>query len=166
MSPDRNPKRPLKKKQPLGNGEIERRTRPSSDDPHEIVFFQRHKDDDPNEATPSQHFLNKVCPEKVRRTMRAVVIDVAKAPPKRYAGGGYWEAMHGTMSGWYEVRVDGPQRTHYRLFCLLDYDHPNEPKPLLVAVTGMRKLFKTTFSESDYAKVRALGVEYKSRRTK
>ncbi len=28
---------------------------------------------------------------------------------------GYWEAMKGDMSGWFEVRVDGPRRHHYRL---------------------------------------------------
>lgn len=26
--------------------------------------------------------------------MRAVLTEVAAAPPKRFAGGGYWEAMH------------------------------------------------------------------------
>lgn len=118
MTPDRNPKRPLKKRTVVVTGEIEKITRPSSNDPHEIVFFQRHIDDDYDESTPGQEFLNNICPEKVRRTFRAVLIEVAKAPPKRFAGGGYWEAMHGDMSGWFEVRVDGPKRTHYRLFCL------------------------------------------------
>ena len=46
MTPDRNPKRPLKKRSVVGIGEIEKSTRPSSNDPHEIVFFQRHIDDD------------------------------------------------------------------------------------------------------------------------
>ena len=164
MAPDRNPKRTPKKKTLINKGETEKRTRPSSDDQHEIVFFQRHFLDDIKEATPGQDFLNDVCPLGIRTTIRAVLIAVAKAPPKRFAGGGYWEAMHGDMSGWYEVRVNGPKRRHYRLFCLLDYDHPNEPKPLLVVVTGMSKLFKTKFSDADYAKVRKLGSEYKSRR--
>ncbi len=31
--------------------------------------------------------------------MRAVLVDVGAAPPKRYAGGGYWEAMKGDMTG-------------------------------------------------------------------
>lgn len=164
MAPDRNPKRTMKKKLSTHRGEIEKRIRPSSDDQHEIVFFQRHILDDINEPTPGQDFLNEICPEGVRRTFRAVLIAVAKAPPKRFAGGGYWEAMHGEMSGWYEVRVNGPKRRHYRLFCLLDYDHPHEPKPLLVVVTGLSKLFKTQFNDADYAKVRKLGREYKSRR--
>jgi hypothetical protein len=52
--------------------------------------------------------------------MQSILTHVAAAPPKRFSGGGYWEAMHGEMTGWFEVRVDGPQRRHYRLFCLLD----------------------------------------------
>ena len=39
--------------------------------------------------------------------MRAALAAVASAPPKRFAGGGYWEAMGGAMTGWFEVRVDG-----------------------------------------------------------
>ena len=30
--------------------------------------------------------------------MIAVVTQVAAAPPKRFAGGGYWEAMKGDMT--------------------------------------------------------------------
>jgi hypothetical protein len=32
--------------------------------------------------------------------MRAALVAVAAAPPKRFAGGGYWEAMKGDMTGW------------------------------------------------------------------
>jgi len=34
------------------------------------------------------------------------------------------------MKGWFEVRVDGPQRRHYRLFCRLDYDAKDQSKQL------------------------------------
>jgi hypothetical protein len=95
--------------------------------------------------------------------MRAVLVAVAGAPPKRFSGGGYWEAMKGTMTGWFEVRVDGPQRHHYRLFCRLDYEAKNSEKPLLVVITGLDKPFRTEFSEGDYAAVRRLGDEYFSR---
>jgi hypothetical protein len=79
--------------------------------------------------------------------MRAVLAQVAAAPPKRFAGGGYWEAMKGDMTGWFEVRVDGPRRHHYRLFCRLDYDAANRRKPLLVVICGLDKPFRTgTFS--------------------
>ena len=138
------------------------RVTPSSDDPHDIVFFQRHRADDPAEACPGRDFLN-ACPTKVRATMRAVLVAVAAAPPKRFAGGGYWEAMKGGMSGWFEVRVDGPRRHHYRLFCRLDYDAIDHDKPLLVVVAGLDMPFRTTLSDADYARVRALGNEYLAR---
>jgi hypothetical protein len=92
--------------------------------------------------------------------MRAVLAQVAAAPPKRFAGGGYWEAMKGDMTGWFEVRVDGPRRHHYRLFCRLDYDAKDRPKPLLVVICGLDKPFRTELSDADYRQVRALGEEY------
>jgi hypothetical protein len=95
--------------------------------------------------------------------MRAVLIAVAAAPPKRFSGGGYWEAMKGEMKGWFEVRVDGPKRHHYRLFCRLDYDAEGRDKPLLVVVSGLDKPFRTTLKDADYASVRALGAEYLAR---
>ena len=95
--------------------------------------------------------------------MRAVLVAVATAPPKKFSGGGYWEAMKGEMSGWFEVRADGPKRHHYRLFCLLDYDAKGHDKPLLVVIDGRDKPFRTVLSDDDYAAVRALGEEYKAR---
>ena len=67
------------------------------------------------------------------------------------------------MRGWFEVRVDGPRRHHYRLFCLLDYAAHGQHKPLLVVVDGRDKPFRTTLAESDYVSVRELGEEYFSR---
>lgn len=112
---------------------------PSPDDPHDIVYFKRHA------------------------KANAVLIAVATAPPKRFAGGGYWEAKKGDMSGWFEVRIDGPKRRHYRLFCLLDYEAKGQEKPLLVVVDGRDKPFRTTLSDADYAAVRSMGQEYLSR---
>jgi hypothetical protein len=133
---------------------------PSSDDPHAIVFFKRHADDDPGQAAPGHEFLS-ACPPKVEATMYAVLAAVAAAPPKRFAGGGLWEAMHGDMAGWFEVRVDGARpRIHHRLFCRMDYEAVDADKPLLVVVTGLSKAIRTVFSDSDYSKVRALGDEY------
>jgi len=94
---------------------------------------------------------------------------VAAAPPHRFAGGGYWEAMHGDMTGWFEVRADGPKpgggkgRHHYRLYCLLDYEAQGAGKPLLVVVTGLAKPFRTVIDAQEYAKVRQLGREYLAR---
>ncbi|TXS46987.1 hypothetical protein EAO77_32280 [Streptomyces sp. t39] len=139
------------------------RTRPSSDDEHQIVYFKRHPDDDPLQTAPGRVFLNDVCPASVRAKMRAVLAAVAAAPPKRFAGGGYWEAMKEDMAGWFEVRVDGPSRHHYRLFCLLDYEAEGREKPLLVVVAGLDKPFRTVLSDGDYESVRQLGAEYRSR---
>lgn len=91
------------------------------------------------------------------------MVQVAAAPPKRFSGGGYWEAMKGSMAGWYEVRVDGPKRHHYRLFCRLDYEAEKRDKPVLVVITGLDKAFRTILSERDYASVRELGAEYLAR---
>jgi hypothetical protein len=118
------------------------RSGPSSDDPHEIVYFKRHKSDDHAESIPGRDFIEG-CPTKVRATMRAVLIAVASAPPKRFSGGGYWEAMKGDMKGWFEVRVNGPQRRHYRLFCRLDYEAKGQSKPLLAIIDGRDKAFRT-----------------------
>ncbi|WP_297550870.1 hypothetical protein [Amycolatopsis sp.] len=139
------------------------RTGPSSNDAHEIVYFKRHPMDDPTETKPARDFLRNVCPGTVRVKMQAVLAAVAAAPPKRFAGGGRWEAMHGIMTGWFEVRCDGPGRHHYRLFCLLDYDAHGVDKPLLVVVDGRDKPFRTELKDSDYAAVRALGGEYRLR---
>jgi len=96
------------------------------------------------------------------------VIAVAKAPPHKFAGGGKWEAMSGAMSGIYEVRVDGPpNRTHYRLFCVLDtkaLDSDGEHRdPLLVILDGASKPFKTEMPDKVYSAVRDLRTEYLSR---
>lgn len=71
--------------------------------------------------------------------------------------------MKGDMTGWFEVRVDGPKRHHYRLYCRLDYEAQRRPKPLLVVITGLDKPFRTELSRADYARVRRLGEEYLSR---
>lgn len=67
------------------------------------------------------------------------------------------------MSGWFELRADGPRRHHYRLFCLLDYEAKAHEKPLLVVIDGRDKPFRTVLSEKDYADVWALGEEYRKR---
>ena len=159
MSPDPRDRRKRRKPQPKVSAV---RTGPSPDDPHEIAYFKRHRDDDKNRGEPGRDALNSY-PPKVRATMRAALVAVAAAPPKRFAGGGYWEAMKGAMTGWFELRVDGPGRHHYRLFCLLDYDAEGVEKPLLVFIDGRDKPFRTALSDADYSEVRRLGVEYRKR---
>jgi hypothetical protein len=138
------------------------RTGPSIDDAHEIRYFRRHADDDPSQATPARDYL-RTCDPNVRAKFAAALAAVAAAPPHKFAGGGYWEAMHGEMTGWYEVRVSGRHRVHHRLFCLIDLAAQGAVKPWLVVVTGMSKPFRTTFSQADYLAVRLLGGEYLTR---
>lgn len=135
----------------------------SPDDPWVVRYFQRHPDDDPQETKPGQEFL-RLCSPKVRAHFFDVLIAVAKAPPHRFAGGGKWEAMHGNMTGYHEVRVTGPGRHQYRLFCLLEAEPPGpDPRPVLIVLTGLDKPFRTVFSADDYAAVKALGAEYLGR---
>jgi len=129
-----------------------------------VHFFQRHQNDDPARSVPARDFLLK-CPEKVRAMMLAVVKAVADAPPPMFSGGGKWEAMHSDMRGYYEIRVDGPNRRHYRLFCVLERDGAGVGLggPSIVLVTGKDKPFRTVLSAAEYRSVRRLGDEYQAR---
>ena len=63
----------------------------------------------PNPADSPVAFLDD-CPVNVEATMTAVLDAVAAAPPPKFSGGGYWEAMHGKMTGFFEVRKQGKHR--------------------------------------------------------
>jgi hypothetical protein len=67
-------------------------------------------------TVPADVFLDS-CPDRVEATILAALEAVREAPPPQFSGGGKWEAMHGTMGGYYEIRVTGPGRAQYRLFC-------------------------------------------------
>jgi hypothetical protein len=79
-----------------------------------------------------------------------------------------WEAMHGTMSGYYEIRTTGaPNRTHYRLFCLLDNGSAQQlsargfDRPQIAVIAGMSKRNATLFTDREYKKhVRTRGDRY------
>jgi hypothetical protein len=65
------------------------------------------------------------------------------------------------------VRVTGPGRTHYRLFCRLDNGTAQElaargfERPQIAVIHGMYKRHRTEFSDRDYRKrVRDLGDDY------
>jgi len=66
------------------------------------------------------------------------------------------------MKGFYEARTDGESREHFRLFCVLEREGASVGLggPSLVVLTGMRKSFRTTFTDRDYRHVRALWLEY------
>lgn len=76
--------------------------------------------------------------------------------------------MHGNMTGYFEVRAQGPQREQFRLFCVLENGTDEElrrrglKRPAIAAITGMRKAWMTTFSDGDYKKVRKTGDVHKS----
>lgn len=126
-----------------------------------VVYYK-----DPDGNVPAADFLDS-CPTKVEATILAVLEAVRAAPPPRFSGGGKWEAMHGAMGGYYEIRVMGPGRRHYRLFCRLDNGTPAElaqrgfDEPQIAVISGMSKANLTEFSEREYRKrVRTLGDDY------
>lgn len=136
----------------------------ASTKPWRVHFFERHGSDHSGRAVPARDFLDR-CLTAVAAKLIAVVKAVADAPPPMFSGGGKWEAMHGALGGFYEVRVDGPKRRHYRLFCLLERDGAQFGLggPSLVLITGRDKAFQTVLSAADYAEVRALGSEFSAR---
>jgi hypothetical protein len=117
-------------------------------------------------SVPGLDFL-KSCPINVRAKLVAVLEAVRAAPPPAFSGGGKWEAMHGAMGGYYEIRVTGPGRQHYRLFCMLDNGSHEElaergfDAPQIVVINGMVKRNASLFTDGEYAKhVRRLGDRY------
>lgn len=120
-------------------------------------------------TVPAAAFLDG-CPAKIDATFNAVLEAVRAAPPPAFSGGGKWEVMHGSMAGYYEIRLTGPGRRHYRLFCLLDNGTEDElrergfDRPQIVVLNGMVKPNATLFTDRDYDKhVRKLGDDYRSR---
>jgi hypothetical protein len=75
--------------------------------------------------------------------------------------------MHGAMGGWYEIRLTGPGREQFRLFCLLENGTGDElarrglQRPAIAVITGMRKPWRTTFSDRDYQLVLNLGRDHR-----
>jgi hypothetical protein len=128
--------------------------------PWAIVYYQA-----PDGTVPALEFLDD-CPGTIDAQFAAVLDAVAAAPPPRFSGGGKWEAMHGMMGGWYEIRLTGPGREQLRLFCLLENGASDElakrglPRPAIAVITGMRKPWRTVFSERDYQHVKELGREH------
>jgi Txe/YoeB family toxin of Txe-Axe toxin-antitoxin module len=129
--------------------------------PWGIVYFQAR-----DGSVRAEAFLD-ACPLKIEATILAVLEAVRQAPPQQFSGGGKWEAMHGTMAGYYEIRVTGPARAQHRLFCRLENGTSGElaargfQEPQIAVITGMFKPFRTVFSDREYkTNVRALGDDY------
>lgn len=95
---------------------------------------------------PARAFLDAL-EEKAAQQILAVVLAVRDAPPPAFRGGGKWEAMHGDMAGFYEIRVRQGQLLH-RLFCLLDR---STAVPTLLLVSGGTKPNHTAMDPGVYA---------------
>lgn len=129
-------------------------------EPWDVLYYRTADGEIPVDA-----FLD-ACPVKVRARLMAVLDDVAAAPPPSYSGGGRWEVMRDAMAGFYEVRIKGPGRELFRLYCILENgakDHLTArglPRPAVVATAGLRKPPETAIRAADYARVRAMGNDY------
>jgi hypothetical protein len=115
---------------------------------------------------PGLEFLDG-CPGKLEGEFIAVLDAVAAAPPPQFSGGGKWEAMHGEMTGYYEIRLTGPGREQFRLFCLLENAGDDElrerglAKLAIAVLDGRRKPWRTKLSAADYRAVKKLGEDHK-----
>ena len=125
--------------------------------------------EDPECSVPGERFLDS-CPVKVEATILAVLEAVRAAPPPQFSGGGKWEAMRSGMRGSYEIRVTGPGRVHYRLFCRLENGTQDElrkrgfDRPQIVVINGLSKPNASLFTDAVYKKrVRDLGDDYPAR---
>lgn len=71
------------------------------------------------------------------------------------------------MTGWHEIRLTGPGREQFRLFCLLENSSDEEllrrglRKPAIAVITGLRKPWRTRFSERDYERLRECGENHR-----
>lgn len=76
--------------------------------------------------------------------------------------------MHGEMRGHYEIRLTGPGRDQFRLFCVLDNGsdeqlaEPGLYTPAIAVICGLRKPWRTTFTAADYADVRRQSDAYRT----
>lgn len=131
--------------------------------PWSIHFFQRNESDDSERAVPAIEFLDSI-PAKVAAEIHAVLDAVAAAPPPSFSGGGKWEAMHGDMARYFEVRVQGGGMNH-RLFCMLERDAADLGGSSIVCIDGLSKPPRTAANSRDYRRVKRYGGEFQKRRT-
>lgn len=129
-----------------------------SSEPWLIHCFQRHSDDDASERTPTVEYLDSV-PIAVAAEFDAILAAIAAAPPPSFSGGGKWEAMHGDMTGTYEVRVKS-SGVNYRLFCLLIRTSEQLEGPSIVCLDGLTKQQRTAAHPREYARIRQYVSEF------
>lgn len=129
-----------------------------------IHFFQRHRQDDPNETVPAIEFLDAVA-VKARAEIVAILEAVAEAPPPAFSGGGKWEVMHDDMAGFYEVRVRGADRRNHRLFCILEREAEDLGGSSIVCIDGLSKPLRQAANPKDYRQALSYRDEFRRRRT-
>lgn len=132
-------------------------------EPWLIHFFQRHRDDDPTESVPTSEFLDSL-DDKTAAEVQAILEAVAAAPPPSFSGGGKWQAMHGRMAGFYEVRLQNAQGNH-RLICTLERNADDLGGSSIVCIAGLTKPKRSAASNRDYTRILKLAAEFRSRRT-
>ena len=72
----------------------------------------------------------------------------------------------GTCPSTIDAQFTGPRREQFRLFCVLENGTSEEiakrglPRPAIAVITGMRKPWRTAFSDRDYKRVRDFGTEH------
>lgn len=135
----------------------------SAKPPWRVHFFQRAADDDVRRGVPAIDFFETL-PPKVAAEIHAVLAAVAAAPPPSFSGGGKWEAMHGDMSGYFEVRVRGGGMNH-RLFCILERGAEDLGGSSIICIDGLSKPRREAANSRDYRRVRRYGDEFRRRRT-
>lgn len=131
--------------------------------PWRIHFFQRHQSDDAERTVPAIEFLDSL-PVKNVAEIHAVLEAVASAPPPSFSGGGKWEAMHGDMAEFFEVRVQGAGMNH-RLFCVLVRNAEQLGGPSIVCIDGLSKPRRTAANPRAYRRVKRYGAEFRKRWT-
>ena len=94
----------------------------------------------------------------------AVLDAVAEAPPPAFSGGGKWEAMHGEMSGFFEIRAQGGGMNH-RLFCLLERNAADLGGSSIVVVSGLSKPKRSAADPKDYRRALLMRSEFEHRRS-
>jgi hypothetical protein len=128
-----------------------------------LIHFSTYPGADRTVECPATSFLSGLQP-KVAAEIQAVLDAVAAAPPPSFSGGGKWEALHGSMAGFYEVRVQGDGMNH-RLFCVLERDAADLGGSSIVAIDGLSKPKRSAASPRDYRRVKRYGAEFRELRS-
>jgi hypothetical protein len=116
----------------------------------EVVFVS----DELVNSDLSPVLMARAMPDSVAKKLKAVLEAVADAPPHKFRGGGYWEAMHGNMKGFHEIRLQGSDNFLYRFFCVVT--KISESQERITVLASMRKRKGEKFTTSEYNRVREL----------